>query len=179
MGVLRTKKEVRTDTSLAICDAKVLYEAIESGRYIDQKNIILILANRSTCQIKTTFSSFKQLYGHEFRKILKKDKCGEFGKNLRIVVQCIQSPEKHFAKQLQRRSMVGDVQVLLIRTVVSRFNIDIKSINSVFTAKTGWTLESLIRNEFCSSSSRDSDKSKSWGGDLLIALINNSKNMPR
>ena len=88
------------DTSMAMCDAKTLYEAIACGQYVHQKIIISIPSQRSTNQIKAILSSYKQLYGYEFMKFLKKDKCGEFGKQLRVVIRCIQSPEKQFAKQL-------------------------------------------------------------------------------
>ncbi|XP_020082878.1 annexin D7-like isoform X2 [Ananas comosus] len=163
----------RVDTSMAMCDAKTLYEAIESGKYIDQRCIILVLSQRSTDQIKAILSSYKQLYGREFTKFLKKEKCGEFGQLLRGVIQCIQFPEKHFAKQLRKRLKAGDAREVLIRTVVTRSEIDVRNINRVFTAKTGWTLESVIRNEFSNSSSYN-DKLYYSVGDFLVALLEQS-----
>ncbi|KAG1342408.1 putative inactive receptor kinase [Cocos nucifera] len=164
----------RVDTSMAMCDAKTLYEAIESGKYIDQRCIILIISQRSTSQIKAILSSYKHLYGHEFMKFLKKEKCGDFGRQLRIVIRCIQFPEKHFAKQLQRKLKNGDAREVLIQTVVTRSEIDIKHINSAFATKTGWTLESLIRNEFNSNSCSNTDEVYSLAGDFLIALLKHS-----
>ncbi|KAL0908556.1 hypothetical protein M5K25_023057 [Dendrobium thyrsiflorum] len=68
------------------------------------------------------------------------------------LIKTIQSPEKHFAKQLRRAMVTGDSQEVLIRMLVTRSGIDIKNIDSAFSEKTGWSLESLIRNEFnCSS----------------------------
>ncbi|XP_019710109.1 annexin D8 isoform X2 [Elaeis guineensis] len=164
----------RVDTSLAMCDAKTLYEAIESGKYIDQRCIILVISQRNTSQIKEILSSYKQLYGHEFLKFLKKEKCGDFGRQLRIVIRCIQFPEKHFAKQLRRKLKNGDAREVLLRTVVTRSEIDIKHINSAFAAKTGWTLESLVRNEFNGNSCSNTDKVYSLAGDFLIALLKHS-----
>ncbi|XP_038975873.1 annexin D7-like [Phoenix dactylifera] len=164
----------RVDTSMAMCDAKTLYEAIESGKHIDQRSIILVISQSSTSQIKAILSSYKQLYGHEFMKFLKKEKCGDFGRQLRIVIRCIQFPEKHFAKQLRRKLKDGDAREVLIRTVVTRSEIDIKHINSAFTMKTGWTLESLVRNEFNSNSCSNTDKVYSLAGDFLIALLKHS-----
>ncbi|XP_020255451.1 annexin D7-like [Asparagus officinalis] len=161
----------RVDVSLSMCDAKTLYEAVGSGKYVDQNSIISILSQRSTCQIKSILSSYKQLYGHEFIKFLKKDRCGEFGKQLRVVIRCIQSPEKQFAKQLRAALKTGNAQETLIRIVVTRAGTDIRQINATFTAKTGWSLESLIRNEFNNSSCYNTDGAYSLVGDVLIALL--------
>ncbi|KAL0908553.1 hypothetical protein M5K25_023053 [Dendrobium thyrsiflorum] len=142
----------RFDTSMALCDAKVLYEAVTSSKFIDHNSIISIMNLRNIDQIKTILSSFKHLFGHEFIKFLKYYNSGEFGIQLRAVIRCIQFPEKHFAKQLRRAMVTGDSQEVLIRTLVTRSGIDIKNIDSAFSEKTGWSLESLIRNEFnCSS----------------------------
>lgn len=149
---------------MAMCDAKTLYEAVGSGRYVDQKSIISILSQRNTSQINVILSSYKQLYGYEFMKFLKKDKCGEFGQHLRVVIGCIQSPEKQFVKHLQAALKAGNGQEALIRIVVSRSGIDVRQINSAFSAKTGWSLESLISNEF----------NDGFVRNALIALVKHS-----
>ncbi|KAL0908548.1 hypothetical protein M5K25_023047 [Dendrobium thyrsiflorum] len=160
----------RFDTSMALCDAKVLYEAVTSSKFIDHNSIISIMNLRNIDQIKTILSSFKHLFGHEFIKFLKYYNSGEFGIQLRAVIRCIQFPEKHFAKQLRRAMVTGDSQEVLIRTLVTRSGIDIKNIDSAFSEKTGWSLESLIRNEFnCSSH----ENSLGWVRDALISLLKN------
>lgn len=136
----------KADTSMAMCDAKTLYEAVETGKTIDQRSIVLIMSQRNTGQIKAILSSYRQLYGHEFSKAIKQSKCGQFGKELRVMIRCIQNPGKFFAKQLRMKS--GDGRELLIRVVVTRSGIDIKDINNAFTAKTGSSLENLVRREF-------------------------------
>lgn len=102
-------------------------------------------------------------------KFLKKEKCGEFGKSLYAVIKCIQFPEKHFSKQIRISLKNGTARKVIIRTVVTRAGIDVKNINRVFSKKTGWSLESLIRNEFSGSSF--SDKHFELVGDFLVALI--------
>lgn len=154
---------------MGICDAKTLYEAVESGQHIDQRCILNLIKQRSIEQFKVIMGSYKQLYGYEFMKFLKKEKCGAFGKSLHAVIKCIQFPEKHFSKQIRISLKNGNPQEVLIRTVVTRTGVDIKNINQVFSKKTGWSLESLIRNEF--SGNYHADKHFELVGDFLVALI--------
>ncbi|GMJ12931.1 annexin 2 [Hibiscus trionum] len=155
----------RADMSLAMCDAKTLYEAIESGRTIDQKTIISVLSQRNNGQVRAILSSYKQLYGHEFGKSVKRSKCGQFGKEIRVVIRCIQHPEKFFAKQLRMKN--ADGREILIRTVITRSGIDIKGINKAFATKTGSTLENLVLREFNSSK----DKNNGIAVGILVGLI--------
>ncbi|XP_077213214.1 annexin D2-like [Tasmannia lanceolata] len=165
----------RVDMSMAMCDAKVIYEAMESGKSIDRKTIVSLLSLRSTGQLKAILDSYKQLYGHELFKSLKQEKCGEFGKILRIIIQSIQYPAKHFTKKLRGALRNNNAQEVLIQTIVTRSSIDIKEINNLFSAKTGWSLESLVRNEFntgsSSSSGANTDKANGLAADFLIALL--------
>jgi hypothetical protein len=133
--------------SMAMCDAKTLYEAVESGRTIDQKTIISVLSQRSSKQVKAILVSYKQLYGQEFSKFMKQSKCGQFGKEVGIVIRCKQNPEKFFAKQLMRMKS-ADAREILIRLVITRSEIDIKDIDEAFAAKTGSSIENLVRREF-------------------------------
>ncbi|KAF3324318.1 annexin D7-like protein [Carex littledalei] len=141
----------RINSTMGICDAKTLYEAVESGQHMDQRCILNLIKQRSIEQLKVILGSYKQLYGYEFMKFLKKEKCGAFGKSLHTVIKCIQFPEKHFSKQIRISLRTGHLQEVLIQTVVTRAGVDIKNINQVFSKKTGWSLESLIRNEFSGS----------------------------
>uniref|UniRef100_A0A5B7B9R1 Putative Annexin-like protein n=1 Tax=Davidia involucrata TaxID=16924 RepID=A0A5B7B9R1_DAVIN len=155
----------KVDMSMAMCDAKTLYEAMESGKVVDQKTIISLISQRNTGQMKAILVSYKQLYGHEFIKSLKRSKCGQFGKELRIVIRCIQHPEKFFAKQLRMKN--GDAREIVIRNVITRANIDIKEISRTYAAKTGSSLETLVRKEF----NNNKDKISGIVADLLVRLI--------
>ncbi|XP_043720969.1 annexin D8-like [Telopea speciosissima] len=158
----------KVDMSMAMCDAKTLYEAMESGKSLDQKTMISLISQRSTEQLKAILVSYKQLYGHELSKSLKRNKCGPFGKDLSVVIRCIQYPEKYFAKQLRRTLQNGDSQEVLIRIVITRSRIDIKEINNAFAAKTGWSLESLILRVF---NHNTTDKATGFIAEFLVALL--------
>ena len=49
-----------------MCDAKTLYEAMESRVFVDWKSVISLMSERNTGQFKAILSSYKELYGQEF-----------------------------------------------------------------------------------------------------------------
>ncbi|XXG61179.1 hypothetical protein AAC387_Pa04g2895 [Persea americana] len=112
------------DMSMAMCDAKVLFEAIESGKFIDKKTIISLLSLRTTAQLNAIFLCFKQLYGPEFSKSLKREKCGTFGKELCTIITCVQRPEKwsleslvksEFNNNNKTNGLVAEFLILLLK----------------------------------------------------------------
>ncbi|KAF3968257.1 hypothetical protein CMV_007830 [Castanea mollissima] len=168
MAILKSCRNYggKADMSMAMCDAKTLYEAVESGRSVDQKTIISLISQRNSGQVKAILLSYKQLYGNEFSKSMKQSKCGQFGKELRIVIRCIQNPERFFAKQLRMKN--ADAREILIRIVITRSEIDIKDINRAFATKTGSSLENLVRREF----NNNKDKANDIVAGILVGLVN-------
>lgn len=155
---------------MALCDAKTLYEAVESGKTLDRKTISSLLSRRNTAQIKAILLSYKQLYGHEFSKSVKNpSRCGQFGRELRVVIRCIQSPEKFFAKQLRMKN--ADAREMLIRVVVTRSGQDLRGINRALAAKRAGSLENLVRREFVGSSSNKDGPVNEAVAAILIGLI--------
>ncbi|PON39084.1 Annexin [Trema orientale] len=150
---------------MAMCDAKTLYEAIESGKAVDEKTIISVLSQRNTGQLRAILDSYKQLYGSEFSRSIKQTKCGQFGKDLRIAIRCIRNPEKFFAKKLRMKN--ADAREILIRIIVTRAEIDIKEINKVFMSKTGSSIENLVKREF----DNKKDNNNYMVSGILIRLI--------
>ncbi|KAF9599794.1 hypothetical protein IFM89_001740 [Coptis chinensis] len=177
LAILRSSRNYggRVDVSMAMCDAKTLYEAMESGKYVDQKTILSLISQRSSGQFKTILDSYKQLYGSEFSKSLKRNKCGQFGKDLRIAVRCLQYPEKYLSKKLQRSVNSFDAQEALIRIVITRSGVDVKDINNAYRNKTGYSLENLIRREFNTTANRNkisTDKACDLTVEILVGLLN-------
>ncbi|KAL5714563.1 hypothetical protein ACHQM5_016507 [Ranunculus cassubicifolius] len=171
VAVVRSSRNYggRVDKSMGMCDAKTLYEAMESGRSIDQNTIISLISQRSTTQLKSILDSYKELYGNDLTKSLKRNKCGQFGKDLRVVLRCVQYPEKYFTKKLRRPVNSFDAQEALIRIIVTRFGVDISNVKSAFRSKAGSSLESLVRGEF---NKNTSEKANSFTAELLIGLLN-------
>ncbi|KAH9313713.1 hypothetical protein KI387_022340, partial [Taxus chinensis] len=84
----------------AKCDAKRLYDSGEGRIGINEGAIIKILSERNLDHLRVTFGYYKQLYGHDILKGLKKKTCGDFGPALRVIIKCIYFPAKYFAKVL-------------------------------------------------------------------------------
>lgn len=167
LAVLKSSRNhnSKANMSMAMCDAKTLYEAMESGISIDHMTMISLISQRNTEQIKSILISYKRLYGREFSKSLKRNICGQFGKELRIVIRCIQFPEKFFAKQIRMRN--SDPKEILMRIIITRSKIDIKDINDVFATKTGGCLENVVRREFSNSKGEDNG----IVADILVEMI--------
>lgn len=144
---------------MAMCDAKTLYEAMESGNSVDWKTIMSLISERNNEQIKAILISC-----HEFSKFLK---CNKFGKEVRIVIGGIQNPAKFLAKQLRGGAwQSSDVREVLTRLVITRLAIDIKDINNI---KTGLSLENLVKREF--SGDKNADKAHGLVGEFLLGLL--------
>ncbi|KAK9134314.1 hypothetical protein Syun_013644 [Stephania yunnanensis] len=176
LAVLRSSRNfgAKVDASMAMCDAKTLYEAMESGKCVDQRTIISLMSQRSTAQLKSVLVAYKQLYGHDFSKSLKRNKCGEFGKDLSVAIKCLQYPEKYFSKKLRKATNNFDSREALIRIIATRSASNIISINNGYVAKTGSSLESLVRREFSATRSRNgdgTDKINKLVAEILVGLL--------
>ncbi|XP_006826964.3 annexin D7 [Amborella trichopoda] len=161
----------RVDKSMAMCDAKTIYEAMENGACLDTAAIISLLSGRSMEQLRSILQCYKELYGHDLSKSLRREKFEEFGKDLKRVIKCVEYPHKHFAKQLRKAWSNGQresnvmAQEGLIRIVVTRHEIDMEEIERAFCNKSGVSLEMAIHKEI-----KDKNR-EGLMGDFLLALL--------
>ncbi|XP_058086580.1 annexin D8-like isoform X2 [Magnolia sinica] len=131
---------------VAKCDAKRLFEAGEGSiGAIDESIVLEILTKRSIPQLKLTLSCYKHIYGHDYVKSLKKETSGEFEDSLRAAMKCMYTPSKYYAKVLYTciKGTMTD-KSSLARVMVSRAEIDMDEIQSVFHGKYGLKLEDAI-----------------------------------
>lgn len=166
----------RVDATMAMCDAKTLYEAVEIGRHVDQRCILQLLRHRSGDQLRAVLASYRRLYGQELARALKRkgdNGRGEFARLLRAALRCAQFPERHFARAVRAALEGGGggaaAREALVRAVVTRAGVDVRRVNQAFAAKTGWTMESVVRNEFGGAGARKVDDG--LVGDLLVELL--------
>lgn len=175
----------RVDATMAMCDAKTLYEAVEiSAARVDQRSVLQLLRHRSGDQLRAVLASYRRLYGQELARALKRkdgDTSGGGGGRrgesssfpgiLRAALRCAELPERHFARAVRAALERGGgaAREALVRTVVTRAGVDVRRVNQAFAAKTGWTLESVVRNEFGSGGTGKSDDGLT--GDLLVELL--------
>uniref|UniRef100_J3MWZ0 Annexin n=1 Tax=Oryza brachyantha TaxID=4533 RepID=J3MWZ0_ORYBR len=87
---------------MAMCDAKTLYEAVESGRGVDRRSILQLLRHRSGDQLRAVLASYRRLYGQELARALKRKADGvghrsgeSFPGVFRAALRCAQRPERH------------------------------------------------------------------------------------
>uniref|UniRef100_A0A1D1Y5F2 Annexin A13 n=1 Tax=Anthurium amnicola TaxID=1678845 RepID=A0A1D1Y5F2_9ARAE len=148
VALAASHKSHNTDVSqhIAKCDAKRLYEAGKGGMgTIDESVILELLSKRSISQLKQAFSCYKQIYGHNYTKSLKKEPSGEFLESLRQVVKCMSDPPKYFSKVLymSMKGMISD-RSAVTRVIVGRAEVDMKEIERTFKKKYGMKLQEAI-----------------------------------
>ncbi|KAK2986478.1 hypothetical protein RJ640_025488 [Escallonia rubra] len=149
----RYDKEV-VDSDVAEAEAAMLHEAIEA-KQLDHDNVVLILGTRNIFQLKLTFECYKQNYGNHidqpfhFKQNFQQDveSCGNgiLESVLRVVIWCIDSPEKHFAEVI-RASIVGlgTDEDSLTRAIVSRAEIDMVKIRGEYYEVNKTSLEDAV-----------------------------------
>ncbi|CAN4111253.1 unnamed protein product [Withania somnifera] len=119
----RYDKEL-VDPSIANKEAAILREAIRT-KQLDSDNFLLILSTRNVHQLRATFECYKQNYGFSIDQDMKSCGKGLLESILKVVIWCIDSPEKHFA-EVVRASIVGigTDEDSLTRAIVTRAEVD-------------------------------------------------------
>ncbi|KAJ4834983.1 hypothetical protein Tsubulata_019270, partial [Turnera subulata] len=92
----RYDKEV-VDTSIANSEAAMLREVI-TRKQLDNDDLVHILATRNFYQLRATFDCYKQQFGNPIDQDIKSCGDGDLESLWRVIILCIESPEKHFAQ---------------------------------------------------------------------------------
>ncbi|KAF5199138.1 Annexin a13 [Thalictrum thalictroides] len=149
IALVTSHKSHHTDVSqhIAKCDARRLYGTGEGRPGAIEESVVLeIFSKRSISQLKLTFSTYKQIYGHDYAKSLKKEINGEFGNALRIIVKCLNTPLNYYAKILYA-SIKGSIadKSAVVRVIMCRAaGIEIGDIRRIFKTKYGMELKDAI-----------------------------------
>ncbi|KAL1822458.1 hypothetical protein ACET3Z_009236 [Daucus carota] len=148
MALAASHKSHHADVSqhIAKCDAQRLYQTGE-GRLgaLDEAVVLEILSKRSIAQFKLAFSCYKKIYGHDYAKSLKNENPGGFEDAFKEVVSHICNPSKYYAKALYASTQGTSMDKrALARVMVSRAEIDLDQIQSIFKQKYGIKLKDAI-----------------------------------
>ncbi|XP_057512537.1 annexin D3-like [Actinidia eriantha] len=120
------------DLNIANVEAAKLHDAIKK-KHLDHDELVWILCTRNAFQLKATFACYQQDYGNTLYQDIKSCGNGILESLLRVVIWCIESPEKHFAEVI-RASIVGlgTDEDSLTRAIVTRAETDMMKIRGEY-----------------------------------------------
>ncbi|MCE3050509.1 hypothetical protein HAX54_047403 [Datura stramonium] len=139
----RYDKEL-VDPSTANAEAAILREAIRT-KQLDCDNFITILGTRNVHQLRATFECYKQNYGFSIDQDIKSRGKGLLEPILKVVIWCIDSPEKHFA-EVVRASIVGlgTDEDSLTRAIVTRAEVDMMKVRGEYFMENKTSLDNAV-----------------------------------
>ncbi|XP_015084268.1 annexin D3-like isoform X1 [Solanum pennellii] len=139
----RYDKEL-VDPSIANKESAILRETIRT-KQLDSDNFLLILSTRNVHQLRTTFECYKQNYGFSIDQDMKSCGKGLLESILKVVIWCIDSPEKHFA-EVVRASIVGigTDENSLTRAIVTRAEVDMMKVRGEYFIANKSNLDSAV-----------------------------------
>ncbi|XP_034705490.1 annexin D3-like [Vitis riparia] len=120
------------DLNVAKSEAAKLHEAIEK-KQLDRDEVMWILSTRNFFQLRATFKHYKQNYQVPIYQAIMSSGSDDLGSLLRVVILCIDAPEKHSAEVI-RASLSGhrtDVHSLA-RAILARVEIDMMKIKEEY-----------------------------------------------
>ncbi|MBA0775864.1 hypothetical protein Gotri_010963 [Gossypium trilobum] len=127
----RYDKEV-VDTDVANLEADRLHEAIKT-KDLAHDDVVFILSTRNFYQLRTTFACYKKKHGNPIDKDIEKSGKGDLESLVRMVILCIDSPEKHFAEVVGTSIIgLGTDEDSLTRAIISRAEIDMMKVKSEY-----------------------------------------------
>ncbi|XP_055816934.1 annexin D3-like isoform X2 [Solanum dulcamara] len=142
----RYDKEL-VDPNTANEEAAILREAIRT-KQLENDNFLLILSTRNVHQLRATFECYKKNYGFSIDQDIKSCGKGLLESILKVVIWCIDSPEKHFA-EVVRASIVGfgTDEDSLTRAIVTRAEVDMMKVRGEYIIANKTSLDSAINDD--------------------------------
>jgi len=145
-GAGRDEKPV--DEDLAMTDAKALYEAGEGKWGTDEGTFNRIFAGRSFPQLRATFLAYKKQTGQDMGSVIEKEMSDNLKMAFLTLVRYIQDPITYYSEVLYRSMKgMGTDDSMLIRTVLSRCEIDLGAIKKRFEKLHQKSLDKAIKSE--------------------------------
>jgi len=136
------------DLDLAASDAKALYEAGEGSWGTDEGTFNRIFATRSFPQLRATFAQYKKQKGQSMDVVIEKEMSGNLEMAFLTLVRYIQDPITYYSEVFYKSMKgMGTDDETLIRTVLSRCEIDLGLIKQRFEKLHQKTLDKAIKSE--------------------------------
>jgi len=142
------RDEKPVDEDLAKTDAQALYDAGEGKWGTDEGTFNRIFAGRSFPQLRATFLAYKKKTGQDMGTVIEKEMSKNLKKSFLTLVRYIQDPITYYTEVLYRSMKgMGTDDRTLIRTVLSRCEIDLGVIKKRFQKLHQKTLDKAIKSE--------------------------------
>ncbi|KAM8974321.1 annexin A2 [Pelodytes ibericus] len=126
-------------------DARELYEAGVKKKGTDVGKWISIMTERSISHLQKVFERYKSYSPYDMQESIKKEVKGDLENAFLNLVQCIQNKPLYFADRLyESMKGKGTKDKILIRTMVSRSELDMLKIRCEFKKKYGKSLHHFI-----------------------------------
>jgi len=136
------------DEDLANQEAKALYEAGEGKWGTDEGTFNRIFANRSFPQLRATFLAYKKQRGQDMATVIEKEMGGNLRTAFVTLVRYIMDPITWYSEVLYKSMKgMGTDDETLIRTILSRCEIDLALIKKRFEKLHQKTLDKAVKSE--------------------------------
>ncbi|GMI83282.1 ANNEXIN 3, annexin 3 [Hibiscus trionum] len=127
----RYDKEM-VDKDVAKLEADKLHEAIKA-KELAHDDVVYILSTRNFYQLRATFECYKGKHGNPIDEDIMKSGKGDMESLLKIIILCIDSPEKHFAEVVRSAIIgLGTNEDSLTRAIISRAEMDMMKVKSEY-----------------------------------------------
>ncbi|KAK4379073.1 hypothetical protein RND71_000935 [Anisodus tanguticus] len=139
----RYDKEL-VDPSIANAEAAILREAIRT-KQLDSDNFLMILSTRNVHQLRATFKCYNQNYGFTIDQDMKSCGKGLLESIMKVVIWCIDSPEKHFAEVVGASIVgIGTDEDSLTRAIVTRAEVDMMKVKGEYFIANKSSLDNAV-----------------------------------
>jgi len=142
------REDKEPDVVLARAEAKTLYEIGEAKWGTDVRIFNNIFANRSFEQLRLCFLCYRKAYGKLIFEVIDKELSGNLKSAFMTLARYIKDPITTFSEMLfESMKGLGTDDDRLIRTVLSRCEIDLKSVKERYEKLHQKTLDKAIKKE--------------------------------
>ncbi|GFN94414.1 Annexin, partial [Plakobranchus ocellatus] len=136
------------DIELAKKEATELYKAGEKRLGTDEAVFNRILCLRSNAQLRETFDQYKALSGKDIEKSIQSEMSGNLEIGCLAIVRAARNTPAYFAERLHKSMAgAGTKDEALIRSIVSRAEVDMVAIKQEFNTMYGKTLASFVKGD--------------------------------
>ena len=136
------------DPTAAAADAQALLTAGEKSWGTDESRFNVVLASRSFPQLELIFKEYSRISKKDIEKAIKSEMSGDIEDGMLAIVRCASNKPGYFAERLYKSMKgAGTNDKALIRVMVSRSEIDLADVKTIFQAKYGQSLLQFIKDD--------------------------------